>query len=114
MLSLDNLDVRALKEGYFSKYGEYKISSLKPLDKINIISSKKSMYILSIYYMDAIHLFQSCPVVRIFLKELFVDFIIYNDTLTLWFDEDRNANYIKRIVDRLIYFYELEREDCYV
>ena len=113
MLSLDNLDVRALKEGYFSRHGEYNISS-KPLDKINIISSKKSMYILSIYYMDTTHLFQSCPVVRIFLKELFVDFIIHNNTLDLWFGEERNENYIKQTIDRLIYFYEFEREDCYV
>ena len=114
MLSLDDLDVRALKEGYFSKYGEYRISSLKPLDKINIISSKKSMYILSIYYMDTTQLFQSCPVVRIFLKELFVDFIIHNNTLDLWFGEERTEAYIKRIIDELIYFHELEREDCYV
>ena len=114
MLSLDDFDVRALKEGYVSKYGEYKVSSLKPLDKINIISFKKSMYILSIYYMDTTHLFQSCPVVRIFLKELFVDFIIHNNAITLWFDEERNGDYIKRTVDRLIYFYEFEREDCYV
>lgn len=111
---LRTIDKRAIEEGYFCNDGSYNISTLKPLDNLNVISSKKSMYILSIYCMDTTHLFQSCPVVRIFLKELFVDFIIYNDTLDLWFDEERNVEYIKRTIDRLVYFYEAEREDCYV
>lgn len=111
---LRTIDKRAIKEGYFCNDGSYNISTLKPLDNLNIISSGKNMYIFSIYCLDTSEFFMSCPVIRIFLKELFSDFILYNDIMTLYFDKERNYNYVMEFINKLIYAYEAEREDCYV
>ena len=106
------IDKRAVEEGYFCKDGTYKVSSLKPLDKLNVISSGKNMYIFSVYCLDTSQLFStSCPVVRVFIKELFSDFIIHDNTInTLSLEIE---DFLIKFINELIYFYELEREDCY-